>query len=255
MEKDEFATCNISDSSLSFTNEFIINSFLHVTVLFTFLNVLFIYIIAPLITQTTIHEIGEQIIDGLDSAIPNSININIDKKFVCPFTYSPIQCDAYKLMINQYITNTPIFKTIGITDVDSLYSTIYSTVSNDNNGNNILNNYIVEYSTPNKLLKMHNDMIINYGISISIIFFIISVILIIVLKLSCNQCINITKIVLENIITFIFIGAIEFWFFMTYASKFNPAPPSTLIRTAIDTVKTFLEPVFITPSITYKSAY
>jgi hypothetical protein len=255
MEKEELATCNISESPLSFTNEFIINSFLHVTILFGFLNILFIYIIAPLVTSAGNTEIGEQIIHGIDSAIPITININNDKKFECPSTYSTVTCTAYKQMINQYIANTSLFKTVGITDIDSLSSTIYTIVSNDNNQNNILNNYILEYSTPNKLIKMHNDMIIDYGISISVIFFIISVILIIVLKLSCNQCINITKIVLENLITFSFIGAVEFWFFMTYASKYLPAPPSTLISTSIDTVKSYLDPVFITPSISYKSAY
>ena len=59
-------------------------------------------------------------------------------------------------------------------------------------------------------------------------------------KISCGSCVNITKLIIENVLTFAFVGCIEYWFFMTYAAKFIPAPPSLLMRTAIDTIKTLL---------------
>ena len=299
MEEDTFV-CSISKSPLSFTSEFILNSFLHVTILFIFLNGLFYFIIVPLSTKLARDEIGHQIVDGINKALPLPINFNTDGIFNCDTVNNQVKgnlvqlctdqynsnvfglidctkitdpiaklvcqqqsniknpstkcneyidqmlkknCDQSQNMIDSYIKSTPTFASLNINNADDLYSTIYSLVDANTYGNNILDNYILQYSQPNSLLKIHNDAIINYGIQISIIFFIITITLIIFLKYACNKCINVTKLLLENCITFIFVGGIEYWFFMTYAFKYIPAPPSTLITTAIDTVKSYLIPI------------
>ncbi len=309
MTKEDTYICNISKSPLSFTTEFVLNSFLHVTILFIFLIGLFIYIIVPLMVGLARDEIGHQIIDGIHAAIPAPINFNIGGKFNCDalnnqikpkliqqclkqYSDSPIyssdiskyscdsmtdplaksicqkqksnviikanesiDCNNYvdqvlsknctntRELIDDYIKSTPVFSSFNISNADELYNSLYKILTSDEN--NVLNNYIIEYSKPNKILKLHNDSVINYGINISIILIIITATLFIVLKYACNKCINVKKILIENCITFTFIGGVEFWFFMTYASKFIPAPPSTLVSTAIDTVKTFLT---LTPS-------
>jgi len=313
--------CNISETPLSFTTEFTVNAFLHVTVLFTFLNILFYYIIAPLEDRLTRHEVGNKITDAINKQIPFPINFNIDGKFNCDpdnvaikasvakscdkhhtplsspsskitpdntssicdsimdpvskavclahhqnITFAPsntMSCEEYstqlaqknclakKQALNEYISDTPLFETFEIYNADDLYAALYSLVSSNTDGNNILDNYIYEYNSPNKLIQLHNKAVINYGINICIILFLITFTLIVFMKYSCNKCIPVTKILLENIITFTFIGGVEFWFFMTYASKYTPAPPSTLVATAFNTVKKFLVPIpskFNTPT-------
>jgi hypothetical protein len=243
MEEEDLPVCNISETPLSFTSEFILNSFLHVTILFIFLNILFYVIIAPLSTSLARHEIGHQIIEGINKAIPKPINIDSNKMIDCnQFTdiQSKASCTTSKIFLNDYILKTPIFSTLNIKNVDDLNKTIYTVLTTNTDGNNILDNYILEYSTPNKLISDHNQQVVNYGINISVIFLIITIVLFIFLKYSCNKCINITKILIENIVTFTFIGGIEYWFFSEYASKFIPAPPSTLASTAINTVSSYL---------------
>ena len=56
------------------------------------------------------------------------------------------------------------------------------------------------------------------------------------LRLSSNFCHEIHALLLENIITFMFVGAIEYWFFTTVALKFIPTPPSYFVTTLRDEV-------------------
>jgi hypothetical protein len=54
---------------------------------------------------------------------------------------------------------------------------------------------------------------------------------------SCQQCIDIKHIIKENIITFIFVGIIEYVFFTKVAIKYIPSLPSTIITSAINSLK------------------
>jgi hypothetical protein len=239
-------SCDISNTNLSFASQFILNSFLHITVLFIFLNGLFIYIIVPLTTRLAREEIGHQLINMIDKLFPKVIDFNLNDTFNCTNITDPVQkatCIARQQVLDTYIKSLPLFNTLNIRDTNDLYKAIKSFATTNKNGNNILDNYILEYSVPNKLIVQHNKDIVNYGINISIILLIMTIIIGLFLKYSCNKCINITKVLLENIITFSFVGAIEYWFFMTFAIKFIPAPPSTLVATAIDTVKSYLVPI------------
>lgn len=301
-ESDSFV-CKISNTPLSSTSEFILNLFLHVTILFIFLNGLFNFIIVPIISAAGKSALGDQVDKGIDKAIPEPINFSSSGKYNCDMLnniYRPIiiekcismygttpitpvasntmcdtitnpyakmicqqqksnitlsagmdcnmyvdkileqNCDQSKNIINGYITSTPLFNSLNISDADDLFSSINSLTKPNTNGNNILDNYIDQYSTPNKLILLHNNNVIDYGFQLSIILVIITVALFASLKYSCDKCINVTKLLLENCITFIFIGGVEFWFFMTYAKDYHPAPPSTLLATAFNTVKSYL---------------
>ena len=101
----------------------------------------------------------------------------------------------------------------------------------------LINKYIKAYSTPNYLINVHDDDTLGFAISISSALFIISILLIIFVKYSCKDCVSVSKLVTENVITFMFVGMVEFWFFTNYAFKFVPAAPSLLISSAFDTVK------------------
>jgi len=301
-ESEDSYVCSISNSPLSFTNEFILNAFLHVTILFIFLNGLFNYILVPIMSNAGKEEIGGQI-DSLFEKI-SSINFNINGGFNCDNTNPLIEnnitascltnipsnnvtdsnksiicsnisnplyqqicqdnldnvvssntpqtcdnvssqiatsyCSSLKNQVNNYIESNSTFSNLNIHDADDLYSSIYSIVGPNTNGNNVLDNYIKEYTNPNKLIKEHNQSVINYGINLCIILAIITFILFCVIKYSCSNCINVTKLLLENGITFMFIGAVEFWFFATYAFHTDVSPPSTLAKTAFTTLGSFL---------------
>ena len=66
---------SIKYTPLSHTNIFILNIFLHVSILFAFLNVLFIYLIVPISTDLFKHEIGSNIENIINNAIPVPIDL------------------------------------------------------------------------------------------------------------------------------------------------------------------------------------
>ena len=72
-----------------------------------------------------------------------------------------------------------------------------------------------------------------------VIIILLSLILIIIYVYYYNKDadINIKKILLENIIVFSFIGAIEFLFFTKIASKYIPVTPDMLTDTILERVK------------------
>jgi len=301
-DSDSFV-CNISNTPLSSTSEFILNLFLHVTILFIFLNGLFNFIVVPIIVNAGKSALGSQIDISIDKAIPEPINFSSGGKFNCDMLnnqYRPIilekcisiygnspitststtnicdtiqnpyakmicqqqtpkvpistnmdcnlfvdkileqSCNESKNIINGYISSTPIFNSFNISNADDLFNSINGLTKPNTDGNNILNNYIDEYSKPNKLIMLHNENVIDYGYQLSIILILVTVALFAALKYTCSKCINITKLLLENCITFMFIGAVEFWFFMKYAKDYHPAPPSTLVSTAFNTIKSYL---------------
>ena len=94
---------------------------------------------------------------------------------------------------------------------------------------NIIDTLILKYSSPSDIVIDHNKWVKFLSI-ILIVFLIIGLIVtIIILQFSCNKCTGINSIILENIITFIFIGIVEYLFFTKVAFKYVPSPPSTLV--------------------------
>jgi hypothetical protein len=215
---------NTSNSQHSTSSlQFILNCFLHISILFSFLIILFIIIIAPLAQSAFKHELGHIINNSIDSAIPVSIDLD---------TIDDAQLDKILSTLPIY-SSFPFSKTIFKSNLRQLYDTFKSNPY-------ILNNYIKEFSTVNYLIQKHNDDIISFGIYIIYVLFIITILLCITLKYYFPDSINLTKLVIENVITFTLIGAGEYWFFMTYAKNFIPAPPSLLSKSAIDNLKNIL---------------
>jgi len=288
MSDDE--NIDISESKLSHIIEIILNIFLHVTILFTFLTFLFTIIITPLAKDLFKSEVGHLIeaavanlpinnknsehyknestsqvehvgsypgaIDNalLDSKVNDAIlNTNYELN-LNPTTLNKLLTDYDKLNFNKNMSKND--KKSNLKQLLTVYKTTIPELNNltDDQLNQIvdliimiqtdvienptfINKYIKEYNSPNYLINVHNDDIISIAKSLSLIFFIISILLIIFVKYSCNDCINVTKLVSENVITFIFVGIVELWFFQNYAFKFVPAAPSLLISSSFDTVK------------------
>jgi len=233
------ATCDplIENSSINYITEFTINVFLHVSILFTFLIFLFFYIVEPLAKKAFQHEMDHLIENGINKNIPNNIDvtdkINLLKKF--QELIDSISSDEFiQKYYNSNGNNNDIANNVKLFD----YAINYIT----NNPTYIIDNIINEYKTdqPTNLIKIHNDSVYFYGYNIAVILAITTIILIIVTKTISNPCFNISHLLIENVLTFTFVGFAEYWFFTTYAFKFIPAPPSLLISSAINEIKRIL---------------
>jgi len=188
---------------------------------------LFIIIISPLEKKAFKHELGKIINDIIDNAIPDPIDVNDNN-----------QLDSVLNKVNGYSKLSDTSKMSIRTNIQILYLNIKKNPY-------ILDNYLSEYQNENFLIKQHNDSVINYGQAIVIFLFITSTLLIIIIKYYYPNSVNIKNLLLENLITFSFIGAGEYLFFMNYAKNFIPAPPSLLSKTAIDNIKDNFTPIKI----------
>jgi len=101
----------------------------------------------------------------------------------------------------------------------------------------IIDKLIEKYSKTDKLKAEHNKWVKITSISVISIIFFGLILSLIIIKHGCNKEVGIFHILKENIITFLFVGIVEYLFFMTIASKFVPAPPSLLVNSLFETFK------------------
>lgn len=215
------------------TSNFIINAFIHISLVFSFLTFLFIYIIVPLSKQAFNSNIDSLIQQQIDLAIPTPINLTDETNLI----------NNRKQLINQLtfflknyflINNKNPKKTVEI--INFISDNIDYIIKNKFFYDQLLDTY----KQPNFIINTNNNAILNISIYISITLFITSIVFIIVDKISCNSCINLSTILIENFFIFIFVGVAEYWFFINYAFKYHPVPPSTLINTSIQNIKNLL---------------
>jgi len=204
--------------------QFILNCLLHISILFSFLYILFIIIISPLAENGFKSEFSHIIHELINTLLPNKLNLD---------TFSDSDLDTALSISPQYNTLNPITKLAIRTNLRQISNYVKSNPY-------IIQNYLKQYSKRNYVLNLHNDNVLIYGQCIIAFTYIITILFCIIFKYQYPTNINLTKLFTENIITFIFIGAGEYWFFTAYAAKFIPAQPSLLSRTAIDTIKSRL---------------
>jgi hypothetical protein len=101
----------------------------------------------------------------------------------------------------------------------------------------VMNKIKDKYKQKNEKVIEHNKWVLGSSASISIYMFIMFVIICIVLYFSCKQCIPLSSMLIENVIVFTIIGAIEILFFLKIAAKYVPVQPSLLTTTLIETLK------------------
>ena len=223
---------NIANSRLSNLVEIILNGFLYVSILFTLLTFLFTVVIAPLAKSAIEQEIGN-VIDNATQSLPQ-IDLTLDS-----MTNRKQKEETLRKFIdiyNEYSGKTSTIDTYTVDNIIDNVDTLYSIINSDNNSK-IFDNYIQQYNKPNYVIDTHNTGILSYGKNISIIFLVISIILIISIKIACPNCLNITKLFVESILTFVFIGIVQYWFFTNYVFKFVPASPSLLYTSVVDAIK------------------
>jgi len=97
-----------------------------------------------------------------------------------------------------------------------------------------------KYNQPSDYVKEHNKWITISAIAISVVGVLGLIMILYLIYNSCGKCVPLTHIITENIITFIFIGLVEYLFFVNVAFKFVPASPSLLTNSLINKFKSSL---------------
>lgn len=99
-----------------------------------------------------------------------------------------------------------------------------------------------KYSEPDPLVELHNKWLFKTIVTSNVAYFIIVLLTIILLMYQCNQCIPIKDILIENVLTFICVGIVEYLFFTRVALKFIPSKPSLIVDTFFESLKENLTP-------------
>jgi len=100
-----------------------------------------------------------------------------------------------------------------------------------------LNKLIQLYSKPDQTTEIYNDLLMKSLIIVNILLWIGLIIVISILKYYNWDTLELSVILLENFLIFIFIGIIEFLFFTRVAFKFVPVEPSFMKSQLIKTLQ------------------
>jgi hypothetical protein len=192
----------------SFTPENCVNIMLHVTILFTLLSLLFKYYISN-ITEKTINSEIDNIIDN-SVADSNTHNLH------------------YGILIRE-INNTQ-------KNVSKHFTN--NTNHSENHTPNSYDYYYDLFSKRDVTVKTSNDKVFFY-INFVNILLVLMLLLVTFYFYKTNNILgdDIKIIVLENVLTFGFVGIIEYVFFTNVALKYSAITPTLLYSSFIDSFK------------------
>ena len=106
-----------------------------------------------------------------------------------------------------------------------------------NNVNNMAGNLILNSQGENPKIEKNNKDLKKFGIGFIILLFIILIIVILYLIFVKKYKIHIGSIIIENLVIFSFVGAIEYFFFTHIATKYIPVTPDFVSTTLLDRIK------------------
>jgi len=190
------------------TSELALNILLHSTILFTVLSILFTQFISN-VTSNAINREIEHIINNDIGEIHDEIKNIFDEQ-----TNNEINKERRKILKNE-------FKTMTKTENYDYYINLFS------------KNDVVRQSINNQVFFYIK--IVAVLLIIFLIFFIFYSV-----KTETITQSTVRHIILENVITFIFIGAFEYLFFINVAFKYIPTKPSLLTKSLVDSLKSKL---------------
>ena len=104
-----------------------------------------------------------------------------------------------------------------------------------------LDRLIKVYNKPSKSVEINNNWLFTFIIYINIFMLLVITASTSILYTSCNQCVPLKEILIENGIIFSIIGGVEFMFFKHVATQYIPVKPSTMIVSAIDSLKKYIK--------------
>ena len=93
------------------------------------------------------------------------------------------------------------------------------------------------YDGPTPYTKERN-LLVKFSAGFIVLFMIgVLFTIIFTLYIGCDRGINISHILIENIVIFVCVGIVEYIFFTKVALHYIPTTPSLLIKTVIETLK------------------
>jgi len=103
-----------------------------------------------------------------------------------------------------------------------------------------LDKLIKLYSVPSKAVQVNNEWLFTFIIFINLSLLALLTASTSILYVSCNQCVPIKDLLIENCAIFALIGCVEFMFFKYVAVKYIPVMPSTMITSSMASLKKYI---------------
>ncbi len=102
-------------------------------------------------------------------------------------------------------------------------------------------NDISKLNSQPDVASVKQNILIKFSVVFTI-FLLLSICISIVLTLTfdCGKNVPLKEILLENTFTFLLVGVLEFVFFTKIASQYIPAPPTLMLKTVTETLKSNL---------------
>ena len=101
----------------------------------------------------------------------------------------------------------------------------------------IIRRFMEKYNTETRGTLERNIMLKFLAVFTVLVLLGIVLTIVLTVSLECHEKINITSIVLQNVVVFIFIGIVEYMFFTNVAAKYIPVMPSLMSTTILNTLK------------------
>lgn len=102
---------------------------------------------------------------------------------------------------------------------------------------NILDPFEKMFSKPDSNTETYNSWLLRTAKVMAFFIGLLVILFYVVLKESCGVCSNMGGLLAENAIVFLFVGMIEYAFFMYIAKKFVPVAPSYLVTKVTQNLK------------------
>ena len=93
------------------------------------------------------------------------------------------------------------------------------------------------YSQEDSVVRNINDGLINNVISILIFSWILFIVVVVLLKYQCGVNLHLEEIIVENLVTFAFVGVFEYYFFTRIAASYVPVAPSFISQQFLNSIK------------------
>ncbi len=98
------------------------------------------------------------------------------------------------------------------------------------NDNTVISKLHSHYDRPHDVVEMNNRWLYRDMFTVSALLFACLIVIIVTSYLLCHP-VNLGHVVLENLLVFVGIGAIELLFFNLVVSRYVPIPPSLMMNT------------------------
>lgn len=238
-----------------------LNIILHITILFTILTALYILYISKVISNFLNNELAGIVKTEFQNNLYVSKNVPITPSLsIQSFKESIINNTNNYIdeQLKQTINNDEAVKQLQMKKMELANSKFSNNISDKIDEvemeinikiADIIKNfdyeyYVSIYKKESMFRKLFNETLFTNIILINVILVVFLLFFIGYIYFTGNLSgKEIFHIVMENIVTFVFVGMIELWFFLNVASQFIPAPPSLIFVSLFTSIKKILDKI------------